>query len=81
VDNSFGNQPNSEGSTMALHHDNPYLSLDDAAELAGVSVKTLRRRIAEGRVVGYRMGPRCIRVRLLDLEASAHRIPSARAFD
>lgn len=60
------------------HQDNPYLSLPDAAELVGQSVKTLRRRIADGRLPAYRFGPRSIRVRLADLEACGHRIPSAR---
>lgn len=64
---------------MPTHQDNPYLSLDDAAELIGQSVKTLRRRIAEGRLPAYRFGPRCIRVRLHDLEACGRRIPSARS--
>lgn len=63
---------------MTTLRDNPYLSLEDAAELTGLSIKTLRRRIAEGRLVGYRLGPRTIRVRLLDLETCARRIPSAR---
>jgi excisionase family DNA binding protein len=57
---------------------NPYLSLTDAAEVVGQSVKTLRRRIASGALPAYRFGPRSIRVRLEDLEASGRRIPSAR---
>lgn len=59
--------------------DNPYLSLAEAAELVGQSVKTLRRRIASGALPAYRFGPRCIRVRLADLEASARLIPNARS--
>ncbi|MGK2876906.1 MAG: helix-turn-helix domain-containing protein [Nocardioides sp.] len=59
--------------------DNPYLSLAEAAELVGQSVRTLRRRIASGALPAYRFGPRCIRVRLCDLVASGSRIPSARS--
>lgn len=55
-----------------------YVSLADAAEILGQSVKTLRRRIAAGTLPAYRFGPRSIRVKLEDLEASGHRIPSAR---
>ncbi|MEX0427733.1 helix-turn-helix transcriptional regulator [Nocardioides sp. DS6] len=55
-----------------------YVSLVEAAEMLGQSVKTLRRRIAEGTLPAYRFGPRSIRVRLADLKASGHRIPSAR---
>jgi excisionase family DNA binding protein len=54
-----------------------YLSLPDAAEYLGQSVKTLRRRISAGTLPAYRFGPRSIRVRLADLEASGHRVPSA----
>jgi excisionase family DNA binding protein len=52
--------------------------LSDAAEQYHVSVKTLRRRIADGTITGYRVG-RLIRV---DLDELAQRlvvtIPSAR---
>ncbi len=34
------------------------LSLAEAAELAGISIKTLRRRIAEGALPAFRTGPR-----------------------
>ncbi len=42
-----------------------------AAIEAGVSVCTLRRWIAEGRLPAYRVGPRLIRVDLADLDALA----------
>ena len=45
------------------------IPLEDAAELYGVSVDTLRRWISEGKVAGYRFGPRRIRVETDDLEA------------
>jgi excisionase family DNA binding protein len=74
-----------EATVAATRHpktdENPYLSLPDAAEVIGQSVKTLRRRISAGSLPAYRFGPRCIRVRLHDLEASGHRIPSARTGD
>lgn len=55
-----------------------YLSLPEAADVVGQSVKTLRRRIAAGTLVAYRFGPRAIRVKRADLEASGRQIPSAR---
>ncbi|EGD42877.1 helix-turn-helix domain-containing protein [Nocardioides sp. NPDC057772] len=55
-----------------------YLSLPEAAEVVGQSVKTLRRRIAAGTLVAYRFGPRAIRIKRTDLEASGHQVPSAR---
>ncbi|GAA1803534.1 helix-turn-helix domain-containing protein [Nesterenkonia flava] len=43
------------------------VSLAEAAEQFGVSVKTIRRRIADGTVHGYRVG-RLIRVDLNELQ-------------
>lgn len=43
--------------------------LPAAAEQYGVSVKTLRRRIADGSLTGYRLGNRIILVDLDELEA------------
>ncbi|WP_157237143.1 helix-turn-helix domain-containing protein [Promicromonospora sukumoe] len=45
------------------------VSLRDAAEVFGVSVKTIRRRIADGTVTGYRIGS-LIRVDLDELRAA-----------
>jgi excisionase family DNA binding protein len=45
-------------------------SIPVAAESADVSTKTIRRWIAQGRVAGYRVGPRLIKVDLDELEAS-----------
>jgi excisionase family DNA binding protein len=44
-------------------------SLNAAAEYAGVHVKTVRRWISEGRLTGYRLGPRLIKVDLDQLDA------------
>ncbi|GAA1372995.1 excisionase family DNA-binding protein [Luteococcus sanguinis] len=48
------------------------LSLHEAALALGVSVATVRRYIADGRLVANRVGPRLIRVRAGDL-AAVHR--------
>jgi len=54
------------------------VSLAAAAETFGVSVRTLRRRIADGTVHGYRVG-RLIRVDLNELrERLMVEIPSAK---
>ena len=55
-----------------------YLSLEEAAEVMSLSVKTIRRRIADGTIPAYQCGLRPIRIRLDDLEAALRRIPSAR---
>ena len=53
------------------------LTLKAAAAWYGVSERTLRRRIAEGRLPAYRVGPRSIRVSAEDVAALVKRIPSA----
>ena len=53
------------------------LKLPAAADLYGVSVKTLRRRIASGDLTGYRLGARIIVVDVDELEALLRPIPSA----
>ena len=54
-----------------------YVSLAEAGELMSVSVKTVRRRIADGTLPAYRCG-RVIRVRIEDHDLAFRRIPSAR---
>ena len=44
------------------------VSLVHAAEYLDVSVQSLRRRIAEGNLPAFRIGPRSIRVYLDDLD-------------
>ena len=55
-----------------------YLSLDEAATVMSLSVKTIRRRIADGTIPAYQCGTRPIRIRLDELQAALRRIPSAR---
>ena len=63
---------------MADHTRIQYLTLAEAAELMSVSVKTLRRRIADGTIPAYRCGRRVIRIRVEDLERAFRPVPSAR---
>lgn len=53
-----------------------YVSLADAAELAGVCTKTVRRWISSGNIAGYRVGPRLIRVDLAEVERMMRPIPT-----
>lgn len=50
--------------------------LPAAAIYAGTCTKTLRRRIAEGALPGYRLGARTIVVDLNDVDALLERIPT-----
>ena len=51
-----------------------WLSLQQAAALLGVSVDTIRRRIAAGALPASRCGARLIRVRAADLDSVLHPI-------
>ena len=61
---------------MAQAVENRHMKLSEAADWYGVSERTLRRRIAEGKLPAYRVGPRSIRVRAEDVAALATRIPT-----
>lgn len=56
-------------------------SIPTAADYAAVCTKTIRRRISDGSLTGYRMGPRVIRVDLDELDAMLRPIPSAGDLD
>lgn len=60
---------------MSVNH-TTYLSLKDAANRFGVSERTIRRRIAEGKLPAFRVGPRSIRVTAEDVAALARPIPT-----
>ncbi len=53
-------------------------SLSSAAQRTGLSVRTLRRRIASGDLIPYRTGPRAIRVDPDDVDRLMVPIPTAR---
>ena len=55
--------------TRSEEHEPDLVSLVVAAESLGVSVKTIRRRISDGTVRGYRVG-RLIRVDMDELRRS-----------
>lgn len=54
-------------------------SISAAADYADISTRTLRRYIAEGRITGYRVGPRLVKVDLADLDRIVRPIPTASA--
>ncbi|WML64754.1 helix-turn-helix domain-containing protein [Rhodococcus sp. AH-ZY2] len=53
------------------------VSIPIAADEYGVCTKTLRRWIADGRITGYRFGPRMIRVDLDEIEQAVLKPMSA----
>jgi excisionase family DNA binding protein len=53
------------------------IDVNDAAALVGVSHWTIRRRISDGSLPGFRFGPRTLRVRRGDVVALLRPVPSA----
>jgi len=56
-----------------------WATLKEAALHSGVSARTLRRWIADGRLAAHRIGPRKVQVDLNDLDALRTPIPNHRA--
>lgn len=52
------------------------VTLTEAGQTLGVSPRTIRRRIADGTLRGYRIGPRLIRVDLAEAKDLLHPIPT-----
>lgn len=53
------------------------VSVTEFARHADVSTRTVRRWIAAGHLTGYRVGPRLIKVDLVDLNRITQPIPTA----
>ena len=51
-------------------------SLAEAANYAAVNPRTIRRRVADGTLTGYRMGPRLLRIDLNELDDFIRPIPA-----
>jgi excisionase family DNA binding protein len=57
-----------------------WVTIAAAAQRLGLSTKSIRRRIADGTLPAYRVGPRLIRLDLLDVDRLMLRpIPTAKA--
>jgi excisionase family DNA binding protein len=48
----------------------PYISITDTAMYLGVTERTVRAMIADGRLTGYRLGGRVVRLRLNEIDAA-----------
>lgn len=53
------------------------LTINEAAAIVGVHPLTLRRYVSAGRLPGYRLGPRSLRVRRSDLGDLLRQVPAA----
>jgi excisionase family DNA binding protein len=54
------------------------MSMAEAAEYANVHPSTLRRRIADGQLPAYRVGPKLLKVDIEDVEALIRPVPVTR---
>jgi len=63
--------------TASRTRTDPKLSLADAADYYGCSIRTLRRYISSGDLRAQRVGKRLIRIDRADLDALAQQIPAA----
>jgi excisionase family DNA binding protein len=54
-----------------------YATQLEAAEYLHCNERTIRRLIADGRITGYRIGRRFVRVDLNELDSALQRIPAA----
>ncbi|MBA2559759.1 MAG: helix-turn-helix domain-containing protein [Propionibacteriales bacterium] len=54
------------------------VSINETATHLGCTTRTIRRYIAEGRLTGYRLGPRLVRLDLSEVESLLRPIPTAR---
>ena len=54
-----------------------FVSQEDAAARWGVSVDTIRRLIAAGKITGYRLNNRIIRVDMAEVDAAFKPIPAS----
>lgn len=52
------------------------VTLQEAALHFKVNTKTIRRRIADGTITGYRFGPRLLRVDLDEVQAALRPVPT-----
>jgi excisionase family DNA binding protein len=51
-------------------------SIEAAADYAQCGARTIRRRISDGSLTGYRFGPRLLRVDLNELDAILRPVPT-----
>ncbi len=62
--------PRTAPTTNRTERRRKYVTQAEAAEYLGVTARTIRQMIADGRLVGYRLGARVVRVNLDDLDAA-----------
>lgn len=49
----------------------------EAADALGVSIRTIRRWVAEGKLTAYRVGPKLLRLDPAEVDALSRQLPTA----
>lgn len=55
-----------------------WITQQEVADMFGISGRTVRRMIADGRLPAHRIGPRLVRIRRADVEQALTPIPTAK---
>lgn len=58
-----------------------YITMAEAVEYTGLSARTLRTYVANGRLTGYRVGPRALRLSLAEVEDLFVPVPTVATTD
>lgn len=58
----MGMSKHTEAEDLTLEDLPPYVTIKQTAKLLGADETTIRRYIAQGRLTGFRVGPRSIRI-------------------
>ncbi len=48
----------------------PYLSIGQTADYLGLTDRTVRQMVSDGRLTAYRLGPRVVRLRREEIDAA-----------
>jgi excisionase family DNA binding protein len=63
-------QPPNRAQRRAEQHGRRYATISETAEYLGVTGRTVRQMIADGRLTGYRAGARLVRLDLNQVDAA-----------
>jgi excisionase family DNA binding protein len=55
---------------LAARRKSPYVTQAEAAEYLGLTDRTIRAMIADGRLKAYKLGPRVLRLRLDEIDSA-----------
>lgn len=63
--------PSSPGRANKISHaGRAYISINEAADYLGVTSRTIRQMVADGRLRAYRSGQRLVRLRIEEIDAA-----------